>query len=61
MVLMVLTRHCSTCDGERHFEQPPCPDGHGEDCCEWACVECGMAILIGDIPEAPVIAASRAA
>jgi hypothetical protein len=58
---MALTRHCSTCDGERLFERPPCADGHGEDCPEWACVGCGMAILIGDAPETPVIVRSQAA
>lgn len=29
------------------FEQPPCPDGHGAECPERACVECGEAVLIG--------------
>lgn len=38
--------HCATCAGERLFEQPPCQDGH-EACPEWACLECGSAILIG--------------
>ncbi|GAA4628940.1 hypothetical protein GCM10023196_047460 [Actinoallomurus vinaceus] len=58
---MALTRHCSACGGERRFEQPPCADGHGADCPEWACVDCGMAILIGDTPEPPVIARAEAA
>jgi hypothetical protein len=58
---MTLTRHCSACDAERRFEQPPCVDGHDEECPEWACVDCGMAILIGDAPETPVIVRSRAA
>ncbi len=58
---MTLTRHCSVCDGARRFEQPPCADGHGADCPEWACVECGLAILIGDAPEIPVIVRYRAA
>jgi len=43
---------CSTCGDERLFEQPPCSDGHGEDCPERACTECGTAILIG-LPVAP--------
>lgn len=34
------------------FEQPPCPDGHGAECPERACVECGTAILVG-LPPAP--------
>jgi hypothetical protein len=58
---MTLTRHCSVCDDERDFEQPPCADGHGAACPEFACSVCGMAIVIGDAPELPVIVRSRAA
>ena len=36
---------CATCRGEREFERPPCPDGHGFDCPELACTHCGEAIL----------------
>jgi hypothetical protein len=43
-VLLVL--HCVSCRGEREFEQPPCLDGHGVDCPELACVECGMAVVV---------------
>jgi hypothetical protein len=43
-------RHCSGCGDERVFEQPPCADGHGADCPERACTECGGALLIG-LPE----------
>ncbi|MFD0899945.1 hypothetical protein [Actinomadura sediminis] len=32
------------------FEQPPCPDGHGPDCPERACVDCGSAVLVGPDP-----------
>ncbi|MFB4308960.1 hypothetical protein [Actinomadura sp. GTD37] len=35
------------------FEQPPCPDGHGAECPERACVECGAAVLVG-LPPAPL-------
>ncbi|WP_202125267.1 hypothetical protein [Actinomadura physcomitrii] len=28
------------------FEQPPCPDGHGAECPERVCVECGAAVLV---------------
>ncbi|MEV4672439.1 MULTISPECIES: hypothetical protein [Actinomadura] len=49
--------YCSTCGDERVFEQPPCPDGHGVECPERACTECGTAILVG-LP--PVTAAPRA-
>jgi hypothetical protein len=46
----VSIRHCSACGDERPFEQPPCADGHGADCPEWACADCGSALLIG-LPE----------
>jgi RNase P subunit RPR2 len=39
--------HCTSCRTERRFEQPPCPDGHGADCPEWVCTDCGAALLIG--------------
>jgi hypothetical protein len=38
--------HCSTCGDERVFEQPPCSDGHGAECPERVCVECGAAVLV---------------
>jgi hypothetical protein len=39
-------RYCSTCDAERPFERPECLDGHGVDCPERCCVDCGEAILV---------------
>jgi hypothetical protein len=45
-------RTCPSCGGERPFEAPPCPDGHGADCPELACVECGTALLVA--PQVPV-------
>ncbi|GIH76654.1 hypothetical protein [Planobispora longispora] len=40
--------HCASCAGERVFEQPPCPDGHEPgECPEWACAECGHALILG--------------
>ncbi|MEW2357777.1 hypothetical protein [Spirillospora sp. NPDC029432] len=39
--------YCSTCGDERDFERPPCQDGHGPDCPELACVDCGSAVLTG--------------
>lgn len=38
-------RHCPSCAEEQEFERPPCVDGHGPDCPEWSCVECGHAII----------------
>jgi hypothetical protein len=47
---------CPSCGDDREFVQPPCIDGHtadGEECPEWACAECGDALLVG----APVVVA----
>lgn len=38
---------CRSCARRTEFEQPPCPDGHGQDCPEWYCTECGAATLVG--------------
>ena len=40
-------RWCVSCRGEQFFEVPPCEDGHGEDCLDLSCVECGHAIVVG--------------
>ncbi|WP_131746528.1 hypothetical protein [Frankia sp. Cppng1_Ct_nod] len=37
---------CPECGDERAFEQPPCQDGHGMDCPDRACVECGTAVFL---------------
>jgi hypothetical protein len=37
---------CPTCAGPRPALQPPCPDGHGDECPERACAECGTALLV---------------
>ena len=42
---------CPTCGDDRAFVQPPCVDGHTEDggeCPEWACADCGAALMVGD-------------
>jgi hypothetical protein len=39
-------RTCPSCARERPFEVPPCLDGHGADCPELACVDCGTALLV---------------
>jgi hypothetical protein len=42
---------CPPCGAIREFVQPPCADGHtdhGGECPEWACVDCGHAVVIGD-------------
>ncbi len=40
-------RWCAGCGDERPFEVPPCEDGHGLDCLDLACVDCGHAIVVG--------------
>ncbi|ADP80328.1 hypothetical protein [Pseudofrankia inefficax] len=42
---------CPKCADERPFEQPECLDGHGADCPERACVECGAAVLLGPLTQ----------
>ncbi len=40
-------RWCPECSDERAFEMPPCEDGHGLDCLDLACSDCGFAIVVG--------------
>ncbi|MGC9667249.1 hypothetical protein ACNTMW_11920 [Planosporangium sp. 12N6] len=47
-----LELYCGHCATLRVFEQPPCEDGHGADCDEWICSDCGDALLIASF--APV-------
>ena len=44
---------CPPCGEVRDFVQPPCADGHTDDggeCPEWICVDCGTAVVAGDVP-----------
>jgi hypothetical protein len=53
---------CSPCGEERVFEVPPCEDGHGLDCLDLSCVECGHAIVVGVlVDDAEVLLEVRAA
>jgi uncharacterized protein (DUF983 family) len=55
---------CPACGDERVFVQPPCVDGHvedGVDCPEWACADCGTAVVTGEQAGAPVAAQVRRA
>jgi hypothetical protein len=45
--IMTITSWCGTCRDETSFEHPECVDDHGAECPEWACVECGAAIVMG--------------
>ena len=47
-------RSCPSCREERAFEAPPCGDGHGPDCAELACRDCGAALLVD-----PLVVARR--
>ncbi len=40
---------CPDCSAEHAFESPSCGDGHGPDCVELCCVECGAAVVIGGL------------
>ena len=42
--------YCPECRADQLFEQPECAEGHGPDCPDWACVECGFAIFTGPLP-----------
>lgn len=51
---------CPACGDDREFVQPPCVDGHtadGGECPEWACADCGTAV----VSAAPAAAATRTA
>lgn len=42
-----ILRWCGPCADRTFFEVPPCEDGHGEECLDLACVECGSAVVLG--------------
>ena len=58
---------CPECCDERTFEQPPCEDGHDDNCPEWLCIECGYGMLLATYPEVdlpaprPVLVSDRSA
>jgi hypothetical protein len=58
------TLPCPTCGEDTDFEQPACVDGHTEDgsaCPEWACTDCGTALVIGHVRPLRAEAGHRAA
>ena len=58
------TLPCPTCGEDTDFEQPTCTDGHTEDggeSPEWACADCGTALVGGAAPDAGTVPATRAA
>ncbi|MGY1617664.1 hypothetical protein ACI797_13070 [Geodermatophilus sp. SYSU D00691] len=55
---------CPTCGDDRDFVQPPCVDGHtgdGSECPEWACADCGTALVVGDVVPVVAMRLTRAA
>ena len=55
-------RWCGDCRDDRVFEVPPCEDGHGADCLDLACVDCGSAVVVGImVLEAPLVLQAQAA
>lgn len=40
---------CPTCAAVTLVETPPCSDGHGADCPDRACSDCGTALLIDPV------------
>ena len=40
---------CPGCGGPRAVEVPPCADGHGVDCPDRACAECGTAVIVDPV------------
>jgi hypothetical protein len=55
----LLLLYCPTCARESLAEAPPCPDGHGDECPDRACVECGAALLL-DAPLFATLGRTRA-
>lgn len=41
-----LFMYCPNCDRDCLAETPPCADGHGDQCPDRACVECGTALVL---------------
>lgn len=56
----LLLLYCPTCARDSLAEMPPCPDGHGEQCPDRACVECGTALVL-DAPLFATLPRRRAA
>lgn len=41
--------YCDVCEGVALFEAPPCVDGHGIDCPELICTDCGAAVVVSAV------------
>ncbi|MBA2555178.1 MAG: hypothetical protein H0V10_16105 [Geodermatophilaceae bacterium] len=58
-VTFMTVRWCTTC--RRDFEQPVCAEGHGADCPEWFCVDCGLAVVLASAGAVSPALAGRSA
>ena len=56
-----LVRQCPCCGDERAFETPPCGDGHGPECAELACRDCGTALMVAPFVAEPPLPRRRVA
>lgn len=52
-MMIEVERYCACCGEVCGFEHVSCQDGHGAECPEFCCVECGAAVLVGILAEAP--------
>jgi hypothetical protein len=54
-------RDCPECGQNRPFEQPhpaDCPDSPDGQCPEWACAECGTALIVPLLVSAALVRAA---
>ena len=47
----MVTHWCTVCAAETEYEAVPCQDGHGGDCPDLLCVECGYVIVVAGVVE----------
>jgi hypothetical protein len=50
---------CAVCGRRRLLVAPPCAEGHGADCPDRICAECGTAVFLDPVVVAPGAAAGR--
>lgn len=53
-------RWCTVCAAEAVLEVVPCADGHGGDCPELVCRECGYVLVLGAVLDDPDCSGSAA-
>lgn len=60
-VTIMAVQWCTTCRSDRSFEQPLCGEGHGADCPEWFCADCGVAVVLATSAGVEVAVVNRSA